>query len=450
MFGTALEKSLRQHLLILEPQRPNRNISAIETWEHAHAFSQKIIRPLDDTAYQKDAFPHELWAEAGAAGIKGVIIPEEYGGSGLGNLELCLTVMETARASGALTVSLVCDQALASRQIATFGNQEQKQKYLPGLASGHDVGALAMSEPNAGSDVMSMTTRARKIDGGFVVNGSKYWITNGARFDPVAGKNTTADTLVLYAKTDDSEKLTAFIIDGVTEGFEAGGIIKKATTKGSDTAELVFNDCFVPDENVLGEVGKGATVLMPGLNVERLVFAANTIGVAQAAYEEVQEYLVQREQFGRSIAFNQSVALGLGNMFSKIDMAQKYITSTALQSDLDPNAFARNNDVAASVFLQAGVIAQEVTDTCQQLYGGVGHTVDFRIDRQRGIAALLLVGAGSKQMRETIIARAVVPGYAHHVEQVSGLMAQHRAAAEERANLPTTPQHSFELPATPK
>lgn len=449
MSSTPLEASLSQHLSILETQRPGRNISAIEVMEHARKFAQEVIRPLDDVAYKDDSFPHTLWAQTGAAGLKGTIIPEEFGGSGLGNLELCLTTIETARASGAITVSLVCDQALCSRQIATFGNQKQKEKYLPGLASGHDVGALAMSEPNAGSDVMSMKTRAKKVDGGFVINGSKYWITNGARFDLETGKNTTADTLVLYAKTDDTERLTAFIVDGLSKGFEAGSVIQKATTKGSDTGELIFNDCFVPNENVIGEVGKGASVLMPGLNVERLAFAANTIGVAQAAYEELQAYLIEREQFGIPIAYNQSVAFDLANMFSKIDMAQKYITSTALQSDLDPEAFARNNDVAASVFLQTANLAQEVTDKCQQLYGGYGQTVDCRIDRQRGVTALLQVGAGSKQMREMLIARAVIPGYAEAQAESSLALAYYRAAHAGKVENPA-PEISDERDMRPE
>ena len=414
MSYTPLEQSIRAQLKLLDNHKPDgKNISALDFYGHAHEFSQREIRPLDDIAYNEDRFPHELWETLGADGMKGVIIPQEHGGMGLGNLELCLATNEVARASGAIAISYVCDQALCSRQIAKHGTPEQQERYLPDLASGKHVGALAMSEPNSGSDVMSMTTRAKRVDGGFTINGSKYWITNGARFDPVTGNNLTADTLVLYAKTDDTDRVTAFIIDSENEGFKAGGIIKKATTRGSDTAEIVFDDCFVPDNAVLGEVGKGAHIMMDGLNAERLVFAANTIGVAQAAFEETNAESM-RERFDMPIAYNQSVAFDLADAYSQIEMAQNYILLSALQSDIDPKALT--NGAAASVFLQAGNIADIVTNRCQQLNGGTGQTVECRADRQRGVASLLQVGAGSKQMRLRRIAEHIIPGYDQHLK----------------------------------
>lgn len=409
-----LEQSIIQQLALFDKMQPDKPISAQETYRHVNDFSQKHIQPLDQSAYENDIFPHNLWTEMGHAGLKGIIIPEQYGGSGLGNLELCLATAEVAKASGAIAISYVCEQALCSRQIATFGTDEQKEKYLPNLASGQFVGALAMSEPNAGSDVMSMRTNARKVDGGYLVNGEKYWITNGARFDPNIGKNVTADALVLYAKMAGTDRLTAFIVDGDNPSFKAGEMIRKATTQGSDTAQLFFDNCFIPESNVLGEIGKGGHVLMAGLNVERLVFAANTLGVAQAAYEEALDYLQQREQFGMPVSYNQDVAFDLADMYSQIEMGYNYLLNTAFQSDINPQSL--NNATAASVFLRLADISEDVTTRCQKLYGGFGQTKECRIDRQKGISALLQTGAGTRNMRQRRIAEDTIEGYAEHIK----------------------------------
>ena len=411
----AFNEAIERQLHFLDKAKPDKDISSVEIYRSTKDFAGRVIRPLDDIADRDDRFPHPLWKQFGVQGFKGVILPDEQGGLGLGNLELAVSTMEIARASGAIAVSYVCDQALCSRQIMAFGTNEQKEKYLPKLITGDHVGALAMSEPEAGSDVMSMRTVATKVDGGYVIDGRKTWITNGARFDPNTNQNVTADTLVLYARTSDKPtRLTTFIVEGGTAGFTPAHIIEKSSTRGSDTAELIFDKCFVSDAAVLGKPGQGANILMTGLNVERVMFAANTLGVAQAALEESAEYLCNRRQFRLPIAFNQAVAHNLGDLFSKIHAAQDHLFSVAARADDDFSSLS--NASAASVFLRAARVASEVTDQARYYFGGNGQTTAYRVHRQADVASLLRVGAGSEAMREMRLAQEFIPGYNEHLK----------------------------------
>lgn len=398
-----------------------RNMPTAELRQSVHKYAQDVLTPLDEKAERDDSFPHLLWKQLGAQGYKGLIIPEEYGGMGLGCLDLCVTTLEIARAAGAIAVSYVCDLALCSRQIATFGTDAQKAKYLPALASGDAVGALAMSEPEAGSDVMGMKTTATKVDGGYIINGSKLWSTNGVRIDQEMGNHVTADTLVLYAKNGGGKGLTTFILERGMPGFIASGLVAKRTTRGSDTSILTFDDCFVPDENVLGEPGRGGNILMNGLNTERITFSANVLGVAVAAFEEAREYAMNRKQFGIPLAFNQAMAHQFADDYAKLEAALSHTLLIAAQADMDPKSLT--NASAASAFLNATLVGEEVTRHCIHNYGGNGQTMGYRAGRQHGVAMMFHVGAGAVPIRREIIARELFEGYAHAQRAAAAAMA---------------------------
>lgn len=400
---------LDRQLALFDRARGERDMTAFDLRQGVHRYAQEIVRPYDDIAEKDDAFPHPLWKKLGDQGYKGLIVPKEYGGSGLGCLDLCVTTLEIARAAGAIAVSYVCDLALCTRQIATFGTEAQKTKYLPALVSGDAVGALAMSEPNAGSDVMSMKTTATKVDGGYVINGSKLWSTNGVRIDPETGKLVTADTLVLYAKNKESKGLTTFILERGMEGFMATGRVDKRTTNGSDTSILTFDNCFVPDENVLGQPGKGGHILMNGLNTERITFSANVLGVAMAALEETIDYTTQRRQFGYPLAYNQAMAHELSGDYARIEAALYHTFGVAVQADIDPKSLT--NASAASAFLNATLVGEEATRHCVHHHGGNGQTTGYRTGRQHGVAMMFHVGAGAVPIRREVIAREIIPGY---------------------------------------
>src|SRR5208282_1616634 len=257
-------------------------------------FAQDKIAPYAAEIDRSNSFPRELWPQLGALGLLGVTVEEEWGGAGLGYLAHCVAMEEISRASGAIGLSYGAHSNLCVNQIRRNGNAEQKQHYLPKLISGEHVGALAMSEATAGSDVVSMRTRADRSGAGYVLNGSKMWITNGP----------LADTLVVYAKTDpaaDSRGITAFIVEKTFKGFSTGNKLDKLGMRGSDTSELVFEDCQVPADNVLGGVGSGVNVLMSGLDYERAVLAAGPLGLMQACLDLVIPYLHERKQFGQPI-----------------------------------------------------------------------------------------------------------------------------------------------------
>jgi isovaleryl-CoA dehydrogenase len=268
-------------------------------------FAAAEIAPRAADIDRENLFPRDLWPKMGALGLHGVTAPEEYGGLGLGYLEHCVAMEEVSRASGAVGLSYGAHSNLCVNQITRNGDEEQKKRYLPKLISGEHVGALAMSEPNAGSDVVSMTTRAEKKGDRFILNGAKMWITNG----PVA------ETLVVYAKTDPTagpRGVTAFIVERGAKGFSNGAKLDKMGMRGSDTSELIFQDCEIPAENVLGEVGSGVKVLMSGLDYERVVLAAGPLGLMQCAMDVVLPYVHERKQFGAAIGSFQLVQGKLG------------------------------------------------------------------------------------------------------------------------------------------
>src|SRR6186713_1053851 len=260
--------------------------------ETVHAFSQNEIAPRAAEIDRSNQFPRDLWPKIGALGLHGITVEEEYGGIGLGYLEHCIAVEEMSRASAAVGLSYGAHSNLCVNQIRRNGNEAQKRKYLPKLLSGEHVGALAMSEPGAGSDVVAMKTRAERKGDRYVLNGSKFWITNGPE----------AETIVVYAKTDPGagpRGITAFLVEKGMKGFSTAQKLDKLGMRGSDTSELVFQDCEVPEENVLGKVGKGVNVLMSGLDYERAVLAAGPLGIMQSAMDIVVPYVHERRQFGQ-------------------------------------------------------------------------------------------------------------------------------------------------------
>ena len=286
--------------------------------ETVHAFSQNEIAPRAAEIDRSNQFPRDLWPKMGALGLHGITVEEEYGGTGLGYLEHCIAVEEMSRASAAVGLSYGAHSNLCVNQIRRNGSETQKRKYLPKLISGEHVGALAMSEPGAGSDVVSMKTRADRKGDRFVLNGNKMWITNG----PVA------DTLVVYAKTDlnaGPRGMTAFIIEKGMKGFSTAQKLDKLGMRGSDTCELVFEDCEVPEENVLSEVGRGVNVLMSGLDYERAVLAAGPIGIMQACMDVVLPYVHERKQFGEPIGTFQLVQGKIADMYTTMNASRAYV-----------------------------------------------------------------------------------------------------------------------------
>lgn len=394
----------------------------------AAEYATSVIRPLDDIIDREThAFPHSLWAGLGEQGLLGIITPEEYGGLNLGYLALTEVTKQISCNSGSIGLSYIAHIALCAHQIIKHGTPEQKEKYLPGLADGSLIGALAMSEPGAGSDVMSMKTRATPRDGGFVLNGGKFWITNGGRIDAETGQLTTADVMVVYAATGNG-KLTAFLLERGMEGFKAASKIDKETMRGSETWEITFDNVFVPSQNVLGAANKGAHVLMAGLNAERLILAAGALGLAEAAYEEALAYTTERKQFGAPINHNQAVAFRLSQIYADITAANQMLLVQAALADKDIKLL--DNAAAAAVFLKASQVATAATQENIQLHGGAGLTTDVRAMRLFRDAALYRIGGGTEEVRLMRIAEEIIPGYREHTQAVRAmLLAQHKAAA---------------------
>src|ERR1700692_3015328 len=309
--------------------------------ETVHDFAGHEIAPRAAEIDRSNQFPRDLWPKLGALGLHGITVEEEYGGSGLGYLEHCIAGEEILRASAAGGLSHGSHSNLCVNQLRRNGNEAQKRKYLPKLISGEHVGALAMSEPGAGSDVVSMATRAEKKGDRYVLNGSKMWITNG----PIA------ETLVVYAKTDSSagpRGITAFIIEKGMKGFSTAQKLDKLGMRGSDTGELVFENCEVPEENVLGEVGRGVNVLMSGLDYERSVLAAGPLGIMQACMDVVMPYVRERKQFGSPIGSFQLMQAKVADMYVALNSARAYVYAVARACDAGK---ATRFDAAGGIFL---------------------------------------------------------------------------------------------------
>ena len=362
--------------------------------EAAGRFADEQIAPLAAAIDREDRFPRELWQPMGELGLHGVTVEEKWGGLGLGYLDHVIAVEEVSRASGAVGLSYGAHSNLCVNQIRRWGSEEQKAKYLPPLISGEHVGALAMSEAGAGSDVVSMKLRADKADGGFRLNGTKFWITNG----------TYADTLVVYAKTDPdagSKGITAFLIEKDMPGFSIGQKIDKMGLRGSPTAELVFDDCFVPEANMMGPLGGGVKVLMSGLDYERVVLAGMQIGIMQACLDVVLPYVRERKQFGQPIGGFQLMQAKIADMYVAMQSARAYVYAVAKACD----AGRTTRFDAAGAILLASESAFRVAGEAVQALGGAGYTKDWPVERFLRDAKLLDIGAGTNEIRRMLIGR---------------------------------------------
>ena len=359
-------------------------------------FAQDKIAPRADEIDRSNAFPRDLWPEMGALGLHGITVEEEYGGAGLGYLAHCVAMEEVSRASAAVGLSYGAHSNLCVNQISRNGSEAHKRKYLPKLISGEHVGALAMSEPGAGSDVVSMRTRADKKGDRYILNGSKMWITNGP----------LADTLVVYAKTDrtaGARGITAFIIEKGFKGFTPAQKLDKLGMRGSDTSELVFTDCEVPEENVLGAVGNGVNVLMSGLDYERVVLAAGPLGIMQACMDVVIPYVHDRQQFGQPIGRFQLVQAKLADMYVTMNAAKAYVYTVARACDEGRTT----REDAAGAILYAAERATWMALEAIQCLGGNGYINDFPAGRLLRDAKLYEIGAGTSEIRRMLIGREI-------------------------------------------
>ncbi len=360
------------------------------------SFAADRIAPLADRIDRDDWFPRELWPEMGALGLHGITVSEEAGGSGLGYLEHCVAMEEVSRASGSIGLSYGAHSNLCVNQIFRWGDREQKERYLSKLISGEHLGALAMSEAGAGSDVVSMKLRADKRGGRYVLNGSKFWITNGPQ----------ADTLVVYAKTDSeagARGITAFIVEKSFPGFSVAQKMDKLGMRGSETGELVFQDCEVPEENVLGNVGQGVGVLMSGLDYERTVLAAGPLGLMQAALDVVVPYVHERKQFGRPIGEFQLMQGKLADMYVTLNASRAYVYAVAKACDRGETT---REDAAGAILFAAEKATAVCLDAIQCL-GGTGYINESPTGRLLRDAKLYEIGAGTSEIRRMLIGREI-------------------------------------------
>ncbi|CAH1554887.1 isovaleryl-CoA dehydrogenase [Vibrio owensii] len=362
--------------------------------DHVNAFATEHIAPIAADIDRDNQFPNHLWSKFGEMGLLGVTVDEEFGGAGMGYLAHVVAMEEISRASASVALSYGAHSNLCVNQIFRNGSPAQREKYLPKLIDGSHVGALAMSEPNSGSDVVSMQLRAEDKGDHFLMNGNKMWITNGP----------DADTLVVYAKTEPnggSRGITAFIIEREFEGFSHAQKLDKLGMRGSNTCELVFQDCVVPKENVLGELNRGVEVLMSGLDYERVVLAAGPLGIMQACMDEVVPYVHDRKQFGKSIGEFQLVQGKLADMYSRMNAAKAYVYTVAAACD---RGECTRKD-AAGVILYCAELATQMSLDAIQLLGGNGYINEYATGRLLRDAKLYEIGAGTSEIRRMLIGR---------------------------------------------
>jgi len=363
--------------------------------ETTQRFATDKIAPLAAKIDAEDWFPKDLWPQMGELGLHGITVEEEYGGLGLGYLEHVIACEEVSRASASIGLSYGAHSNLCVNQIRRWANPEQKAKYLPKLVSGEHVGSLAMSEASAGSDVVSMKLKAEPVQGGYVLNGTKFWITNAAY----------ADTLVVYAKTGEGSRgITTFLIEKDMPGFSIGQKIDKMGMRGSPTAELVFNDCEVPEENIMGPVNGGVGVLMSGLDYERTVLAGIQLGIMQACLDVVLPYIRERKQFGKPIGAFQLMQAKVADMYVALNSARAYVYAVAKACD----AGKTTRFDAAGAILLASENAFRVAGEAVQALGGAGYTKDWPVERFLRDAKLLDIGAGTNEIRRMLIGRELI------------------------------------------
>jgi isovaleryl-CoA dehydrogenase len=358
------------------------------------SWAQERVAPIAAEIDRANLFPAELWREMGAIGILGITAPEEYGGAGLGYLAHVVAVEEIARASASVSLSYGAHSNLCVNQIALNGSAEQKAKYLPKLVSGEHVGALAMSEAGAGSDVVSMKLRAEKRNDHYRLNGAKYWITNGP----------DADTLVVYAKTDPEAGpggITAFLVEKTMAGFSTSPHFDKLGMRGSNTAELIFEDVEVPFENVLGQEGQGVRVLMSGLDYERVVLAGIGVGLMQAILDHVMPYMHERRQFGRPIGDFQLMQAKIADLYTTLNTARAYVYAVAQACD---RGEVTRQDAAACVLYSSEKAMEQAVQGVQAM-GGAGFLADSPLARIMRDAKLMEIGAGTSEIRRMLIGR---------------------------------------------
>ena len=362
--------------------------------ETVRKFALEEIAPKSAEVDRSNDFPMELWEMMGNLGLHGITISEEFGGVDMGYLAHCVAVEEISRANAAIGMSYGAHSNLCINQIYRWGNEQQKNKYLPKLISGEHIGSLAMSEPSAGSDVVSMNLKAEKRNDYYLLNGSKMWITNGP----------DADTLVVYAKTDVSagpKGITAFLIEKCMEGFSTGKKLDKLGMRGSNTSELIFENCEVPYENVLGEEGKGVNVLMSGLDYERVVLAAGPVGIMAGAMDVVVPYIHEREQFGKPIGTFQLMQGKIADMYTTMNACRSYVYSVARACD---EGQTTRKDSAGCILYAAEKATQIALDAIQCL-GGNGYINDYPTGRLLRDAKLYEIGAGTSEIRRMLIGR---------------------------------------------
>lgn len=367
--------------------------------EMVKSFAQEKIAPRAEEIDRTNEFPRDLWPEMGQLGLLGITVPEADGGSGMGYLEHVIAMEEISRASASVGLSYGAHSNLCVNQIRLNGNVDQRRKYLPKLMSGEHVGALAMSETGAGSDVISMRLRADAVDGGYVLNGTKMWITNGP----------DAEVLVVYAKTEPyagSKGITAFLVEKGVKGFSTAQKLDKLGMRGSNTCELVFEDCFVPEENVLGELNRGVRVLMSGLDYERAVLAAGPLGIMQAAMDYTMPYVRDREQFGKAIGEFQLVQGKIADMYTLLNASRSYVYTVAKACD----AGKVTRQDAAGAILFASESATKVSLDAIQIYGGMGYINETPTGRLLRDAKLYEIGAGTSEIRRMLIGRELFEG----------------------------------------
>jgi isovaleryl-CoA dehydrogenase len=360
-----------------------------------YKFAQKEIAPIADQIDKENSFPNHLWKKFGELGLLGITASPKYGGSDMSYLAHCIAIEEISRASASVGLSYGAFSNLCINQINRNGSEEQKQKYLPDLCSGEKVGALAMSESGSGSDVVSMSLHAEKQGNKtYLLNGSKMWITNGP----------DADTLVVYAKTDPSKGskgITAFIIEKTMTGFSTGKKLDKLGMRGSNTAELIFENCPVPEENIIGVEGNGAAILMSGLDYERVVLAAGPLGIMAAAMDVVVPYIHERKQFGKSIGEFQIMQGKIADMYTTMNACKSYVYEVAKACDRGETS---RKDAAGCILYSAEKATQIALEAIQAL-GGNGYTNDFSVGRLLRDAKLYEIGAGTSEIRRMLIGR---------------------------------------------